>query len=203
MARSSSATARHAEGRWAPVLTTPVVSGLVLVDFSQSTPTQRYWTSGNFPLRAGRVIHFPSDAQSWPSALARLIDRTTPMTPVQQDDGNAQVSYEAFQPSADDPEPGAFWGWAMIGGNSGLMCAPLPLMAYDALTRATAAACARVGLEGLSVLSFRSTHYDTQGPTERRDLAQSLGCRPDGNVSVRHSAGAGRCGLWYRERQAG
>jgi len=46
------------------------------------------------------------------------------------------------------------------------MCAPLPLMAYDALTRATAAACARVGLEGLSVLSFRSTHYDTQGPTE-------------------------------------
>jgi hypothetical protein len=48
----------------------------------------------------------------------------------------------------------------------GLMCAPLPLMAYDALTRATAAACARVGLEGLSVLSFRSTHYDTQGPTE-------------------------------------
>jgi hypothetical protein len=61
MARSSSATARHAEGRWAPVLTTPVVSGLVLVDFSQSTPTQRYWTSGNFPLvkcRSGWMTTF-------------------------------------------------------------------------------------------------------------------------------------------------
>lgn len=132
-------------------------------EVSQWVDDYLHWASRQ---RAGRVIHFPSDAQSWPSALARLIDRTTPMPPVHQDDGNAHVRYEAFQPSADDPEPGAFWGWAMIGGNSGLMCAPLPLMAYDALTRATAAACARVGLEGLSVLSFRSTHYDTQGPTE-------------------------------------